>query len=244
MPLAELHGVNALRALGDAGADVVLGSPVTSIERSAPGGFSIMAERGRQLVDAVIVATPVRAATTLGAFSDTGGASGLGDSPIVNVHLVLDRRVTDLPMAACVDSPIQFVFDRTASSGAASGQCLSISLSAADAYISVGTATLARSFMDALADVFPAARHAALRDAVVTRERSATFRGVPGTDAMRPGSATSTPGLFLAGAYCDTGWPATMEGAVRSGRDAAGHALRFVSGAALGAVRPLEKAAS
>jgi uncharacterized protein with NAD-binding domain and iron-sulfur cluster len=56
---------------------------------------------------------------------------------------------------------------------------------------------------------------------VVTRERAATFRGAPGTAALRPASHTSVPGLFLAGAWCDTGWPATMEGAVQSGNTAA-----------------------
>ncbi|HEV3327889.1 MAG TPA: FAD-dependent oxidoreductase, partial [Acidimicrobiales bacterium] len=60
---------------------------------------------------------------------------------------------------------------------------------------------------------------------VVTRERAATFRGVPGTAALRPPTSTANPGVFLAGAWCDTGWPATMEGAVRSGLAAADAAL-------------------
>ena len=60
---------------------------------------------------------------------------------------------------------------------------------------------------------------------VVTRERAATFRGVPGTAALRPPSRTKVPGLTLAGAWCATGWPATMEGAVRSGQSAAGAVL-------------------
>ena len=144
----------------------------------------------------------------------------LGASPIVNVHLVFDRRVTDLPVAACVDSPVQFVFDRTAASGTSRGQCLSVSLSAADEHVRVPAPELVRSYARALGDIFPAARHAEVVDAVVTRERAATFRAVPGSGRLRPGAVTGTAGLFLAGAWCDTGWPATMEGAVRSGETA------------------------
>jgi uncharacterized protein with NAD-binding domain and iron-sulfur cluster len=79
-------------------------------------------------------------------------------------------------------------------------------------------------------------------DAVVTREKAATFRGVPGTRALRPPTKTEVPGLLLAGASCDTGWPATMEGAVRSGRQAASQALAFLSDARVGDQRQLEGA--
>jgi squalene-associated FAD-dependent desaturase len=165
------------------------------------------------------------------------GAERLGSSPIVNVHLVLDRRVTDLPLAACVGSPIQFLFDRTSPSGAARGtggaanrQCLGISLSAADSYIAQGSADLTSSFFEALGEILPAARRARLVSGVVTRERAATFRAAPGSRALRPQEHTSVAGLFLAGAWCDTGWPATMEGAVRSGAKAASAAVALVSG--------------
>jgi uncharacterized protein with NAD-binding domain and iron-sulfur cluster len=156
-------------------------------------------------------------------------AERLGSSPIVNVHLVLDRKVTDLPLAACIDSPVQFVFDRTVPSGVRSGQCLAVSLSAADSYIAKGSPELVTMFFEALGELLPAARRARLLDAVVTREKAATFRGVPGTRTFRPSSRTEVPGVFLAGAACDTGWPATMESAVRSGRQAASQALSLLS---------------
>jgi uncharacterized protein with NAD-binding domain and iron-sulfur cluster len=69
--------------------------------------------------------------------------------------------------------------------------------------------------------LLPAARGARLLDAFVTREPNATFRPAPGSAALRPAAATRDPDLVLAGAYTATGWPATMEGAVRSGRAAA-----------------------
>jgi uncharacterized protein with NAD-binding domain and iron-sulfur cluster len=96
--------------------------------------------------------------------------------------------------------------------------------------------------LEALRELFPPARHAQLLDALVTRERAATFRAAPGTRALRPQTRTGVPGVFLAGAWCDTGWPATMEGAVRSGQQAASQALALVSGTRVGDPRQLEGA--
>jgi hypothetical protein len=145
----------------------------------------------------------------------------LATSPIVNVHVIYDRRVTRLPFAAAVDSPVQWVFDRTGSSGLRSGQYLAVSLSAADGYVDVPAPALRERFLPAMADLFPAARDARVTDFFVTRERRATLRQVPGCERLRPGAATALPGLVLAGAWTDTGWPDTMEGAVRSGLNAA-----------------------
>src|SRR5262249_20457435 len=123
--------------------------------------------------------------------------------------------------AAAVDSPVQWVFDKTRTSGLETGQYLAISLSAADSYVDVPTASLRERFLPALEELYPAARDARVTDFFVTRERPATFRQAPGCGALRTGAATSLPGLVLAGAWTDTGWPDTMEGAVRSGRTAA-----------------------
>jgi uncharacterized protein with NAD-binding domain and iron-sulfur cluster len=180
--------------------------------------------------DAVVLAVPHEVAARLippGALppATVEAWAGLGASPIVNVHVIYDRPVTDLPFAAAVDSPVQWVFDRTAISGldrASSGQAqyLAISLSAADEYVDVPAARLREQFVPALADLFPAARDAKVTEFFVTRERRATFRQAPGTAALRPKPGTSLPGLVLAGAWTDTGWPDTMEGAVRSGLSA------------------------
>jgi hydroxysqualene dehydroxylase len=222
VPLGTLHGTNAERALGDAGVRVRLNTPATSITPSPAGGFAVHVLEEDLDFDAVVVATAPAVAEKLGALdSDHHLAERLGASPIVNIHFVLDRRVTDLAMAACLDSPIEFFFDRTDASGLTSGQCLVISLSAADKYIAVGTSELVPMFFEALCALFPQAREAQLLSAVVTREHAATFRAVPGIEALRPASATGVEGLFLAGAWCKTDWPATMEGAVRSGNEAA-----------------------
>ena len=123
--------------------------------------------------------------------------AGLGASPIVNVHVIYDRQVIDLPFAAGVDSPVQWVFDRTRISGLdrlaapARPQYLAVSLSAADEYVDVPAATLRERFLPALAELFPAARDAQVTEFFVTRERRATFRQVPGTAELRPGAATA-----------------------------------------------------
>ena len=101
------------------------------------------------------------------------------------------------------------------------GQYLAVSLSAADDELHATAEELRGRYLPALADLLPAAREATVREFFVTREHSATFRAAPGARASRPPARTQVPGLVLAGAWTDTGWPATMEGAVRSGQTAA-----------------------
>jgi squalene-associated FAD-dependent desaturase len=199
-----------------------------SADGRAAGGGEIGA-------DGVVLAVPAGLAARLAGAAGVADAArwdGLSSSPIVNVHVVYDRRVTRLPFAAAVDSPVQWVFDRTRTSGLDTGQYLAVSLSAADSYVDVPTADLRERFLPALEALLPAARDAQVTDFFVTRERRATFRQAPGCGALRPGAATSLPGLVLAGAWTDTGWPDTMEGAVRSGRTAAQELIHSMAGLA------------
>jgi uncharacterized protein with NAD-binding domain and iron-sulfur cluster len=92
---------------------------------------------------------------------------------------------------------------------------------------------LRERYLRALAELLPAARDAVAETFFVTREHAATFRAAPGARSLRPGPQTAIPGLILAGAWTDTGWPATMEGAVRSGRAAAQAALATTARAPL-----------
>ena len=228
VPLGEIHGDHGRRALDAAGVEVVLGETADAVEVPAADRVEVCTPRRRLEADAVVVALPHEAVPSVLPRRALGDVSGLGRSPIVNVHLVLDRKVTDLPLAASVGSPVQFVFDRTESAGvpASSGrQCLVVSLSDATAWIGARPDDLIRTFHAALGELFPKAQEALLVDAVVTREHAATFRGVPRTASLRPPPATRVPGVFVAGAWCATGWPATMEGAVRSGEAAATAAL-------------------
>ncbi|MGA7703480.1 MAG: FAD-dependent oxidoreductase, partial [Solirubrobacteraceae bacterium] len=152
---------------------------------------------------------------------------GLGASPIVNVHIVYDRRVCEQGFAAGVGTPIQYLFDRSDAAGlSGAGQYLAISLSGATAEMGQASETVARRYVEAMRELLPAAREAGVRSVYVSREHTATFAARPGTGALRPGARTEVEGLVLAGAWTDTGWPATLEGAVLSGHAAAREALR------------------
>jgi squalene-associated FAD-dependent desaturase len=253
VPLGDLHGQAAARLLGRLGARVRLGAKAAAVEALASGGFLVrLAERGGASqdggevirADGLVLAVPPEIAACLmppqpGTCAPAGGTvpgpgqwAQIGTSPIVNVHVIYDRRVTRLPFAAAVDSPVQWVFDRTGPSGLREGQYLAISLSAADAYADIPAARLREEFLPALARLFPAAAQARVADCFVTRERRATMRQVPGLGRLRPTAATEVPRLVLAGAWTDTGWPDTMEGAVRSGLNAARELRRSMRGPA------------
>ncbi len=227
VPLQRLHGDAAERALRAAGATVHLKARVSAIA-AGTAGPTVTWAGGTLAADAVVLAVPHDDAAELlpeGALEPGVDPTALGASPIVNLHVVYDRPVTDLPFAAGVGTPVQWVFDRTASAGLERGQCLAVSLSGADAYLGRSVEELRGLFVPALAALFPAAARAEVRSFFVTREPRATFRGTPGSARHRPGPVTRVPGLVLAGAWTDTGWPATMEGAVRSGVRAAEAAL-------------------
>ena len=235
VPLSELHAEPARRALAARGVSVRTGVRVGRIE-TGTRAHAVIVDGERVQGDAVIVAVPHDAVAALVPTSALGertadGIAGLGTSSIVNVHLVYDRRVLDFPFAAGVNTPVQYVFDRTASSGMdpSDGQCVAISLSGADRYVGRPARELVDEFTVALAELFPRAADARVVDSIVTREQAATFRAAPGTAALRPTTRTRVDGLLLAGAWTATGWPATMEGAVRSGEDAARAALATVA---------------
>jgi squalene-associated FAD-dependent desaturase len=242
VPLQRLHGDAALRALEISGATVRVGAKVDVVE-PRDHRWRVGMRGGEQFVDAVVLAVPPDATERLAPAGSVplpdGYADALGASPIVNVHVVLDRRVLDVPFVAGVGTPIQWVFDRTAQSGLAStgvgGQYLAVSVSAADDFIDQPVATLREQLLPELMALLPAVGTAEIRDFFVTREREATFRPAPGSRALRAPTVSRAPGLFLAGAWTATGWPATMEGAVRSG-DAAAAAL--LGGSVLGSDRP------
>ncbi|MEV4539133.1 hydroxysqualene dehydroxylase HpnE [Asanoa sp. NPDC049518] len=224
VPLRELHGAAGAQALAAAGATVLTSTKVDAIERGEDC-FTLRLRDAEALVAAqVVLAVPPPVAHRL--VPDLGlDPDGLGTSPIVNVHLVLDRPVSTEPFVAGVGTPIQWVFDRTASSGLRTGQYLAVSLSAADDLVDTPVAELRELLFPDLEALFPALSEAKVVDFFVTRERNATFRAAPGSQRLRPSAVTTVPGLFLAGAWTDTGWPATMEGAARSGDTAADAAL-------------------
>jgi squalene-associated FAD-dependent desaturase len=136
-------------------------------------------------------------------------------SPITSVHVWYDREVMAMPHAVLVGAQGQWVFRRP-------GGYVQVVVSASRSRRALGRDALAAVMIDELAKLFPSAAAATVLRSKVVTEHTATFSAVPGVDALRPGQATPHPRLTLAGDWTDTGWPATMEGAVRSGNLAAG----------------------
>jgi squalene-associated FAD-dependent desaturase len=228
VPLKQLHGDAALEQLAAGGAQVRVRERVDAVEPDG-SGFRVRAASGPMTADAVIVAAePAQAERMLppGAVPlAEGWAERLGATPIVNAHFVFDRAVMGEPFLACVGSPLQWLFDRTEPSGLGAGQYLAASVSAADDVADRPVADLRAELLPEVHRVLPRAREATLVDFFVSREPHATFRQAPGSGRWRPPASTRLPGLALAGAYTATGWPATMEGAVRSGEAAAAAVL-------------------
>jgi hydroxysqualene dehydroxylase len=243
VPLGRLHSEATAAALAAAGVTVRTSARVRGLEPSGEE-WRLVLDTDSIAVDQVVLAVPPPAAEAFlpggGTHAPAGWSERLGASPIVNVHVRYDRRVTEHAFFATVGSPVQWAFDRTTGSGAGAGQYLAVSLSAAGRQIDERAADVQAEVLPALAELLPAVRDAKVLDSWVTRERTATFRAVPGTAALRPPARTDVPGVVLAGAWTATGWPATMEGAVRSGHSAAQELLETTGTTAAAGV-PVER---
>ncbi len=139
-------------------------------------------------------------------------------SPIVGIHLWFDRPITEVAHAMLVDGEVQWIFHK------GGGYYLGV-VSAARSLASATSADIVSLALGELRATFPEAKRAELRDSRVIKEMRATYSATPGLEQHRPGPATRCPNVFLAGDWTDTGWPATMEGAVRSGYNAAAAVL-------------------
>jgi squalene-associated FAD-dependent desaturase len=240
VPMSGLHGGSAVALLGTLGVTIRLGARALAVQPGLAGGYHVRiasAEPGRSAespdsvagnaaeeirADGVVLAVPPGEAAALAPAALAGEAarwSLLRPSPVVSVHVIYGSRVTRLPFAAVVGSPVRWVIDKSDAAGLHAGQYLAASIPAADEFVDVPAVHLRERVLPVLDRLFPAAAGASVEDFFVTRERRATIRHEPGTQQLRP--AAGLPGLAVAGAWTDTGWPDTMEGAVRSGRYAA-----------------------
>ena len=221
------------------------------VERDDRAGGVVLAGEPVE-ADAVVLALPPNQAQALlpDAWRGRRGLDALDAfrySPIVNVHLRWDRPLLRDDFVAVLDPDVQYVFNRTRIGGRGDtesdgGQWITVSLSGAHAQAALPQADVAATTIAALRRAFPPPRGApppAVTHWRVVKEMEATFRPAPGVAALRPGPVTGVERLFLAGAWTDTQWPATMESAVRSGQ-AAATACR----AALGGRRLISAAAA
>lgn len=155
-----------------------------------------------------------------------GNLRHLETSPITSVHVWYDRPVMDLPHVVLIDCAGQWVFNRGET--APGEHYLQVVVSAARQFRGLGHEEVQRRIVEELARLFSAAATAAVRRARVVTEHTATFSAVPGVDRWRPPQSSPVANLLLAGDWTATGWPATMEGAVRSGYLAAERLLEHV----------------
>jgi zeta-carotene desaturase len=155
-------------------------------------------------------------------------------APITGVHFWFDRPVMDEPFLTLLDTTTQWIFNKTAlyadsnvkEKTVPAGQYLQLVISASYDLLQKPRQEIIDLCLREVWQALPAARDAELLKATVIKEAAATFSPEPGVDRWRPKQQTSLPRLFLAGDWTDTGWPATMEGAVRSGYLAAEALLR------------------
>ena len=138
-------------------------------------------------------------------------------SPITGIHLWFDREITELDHAVLLDRTIQWMFHKSRLLGREGSSYIELVVSSSKALVEKPRGEIIEMAVRELGEFFPAAREAKLVKATVIKEVHATYSALPGSEAYRPPAATSWPRVFLAGDWTRTEWPATMEGAVRSG---------------------------
>jgi zeta-carotene desaturase len=145
-------------------------------------------------------------------------------SPITGIHLWFDREITDLEHAVLLDRTIQWMFHKSKlqkRTGNGNGSYVELVVSASNSLVDKSRQEIVDLAVAELREFFPEARSAQLVKSTVVKEVHATYSPRPGIDLQRPHAETAWPRVFLAGDWTATGWPATMEGAVRSGYIAA-----------------------
>ncbi len=183
--------------------------------------------QGEVAADAVVLAVPSDLALKLLPESLrpegwTAASDGLETSPIAGIHLWFDREISELDHAVLLDRTIQWMFHKSriqaaVRGGSTGGSYVELVVSAAKSLVSLSKNEIVELAVRELREFFPAARDAQLVKSTVIKEIHATFAPGPGVDRLRPSQATASDRVFLSGDWTATHWPATMEGAVRSG---------------------------
>jgi zeta-carotene desaturase len=206
VPLGELYREEAWKKIGNV--EIRLRCPVEhvaieneSVECVAAGGESFRA-------DYYVSALPFERLAQIGLPVDV---SGFTHAPITGIHLWFDRPVVNVPQATLLDRTIQWVFNKR------DGRYVQLVVSASNSLTDMARADVIALAVRELAEFFPAAAEATLEKAHVVKEMRAVMSPQPGLESRRPVAKTPIRNLFLAGDWTRTGWPAIMEGAVRSG---------------------------
>jgi squalene-associated FAD-dependent desaturase len=208
VPLGRLYGSEAWKRIGNV--ELRLRAPVSRIVIESGAVRGVVASEQEVRGDFYVCALPFERVPAVAPELNVD-VSAFEHSPITGIHLWFDRPVTDLPHATLLDRTIQWMFNKH------EGRYVQLVVSASRSLTGMPRADVISLASRELAEFFPVARDAKLEKAHVVKEIRATFSARPGLEAHRPGNRTHVPNLFLAGDWTKSGWPATMEGAVRSG---------------------------
>ena len=240
VPLANLYE-GCKSEIERRGGEVILRAPVRGLKIENGEFVGLRFDEGREeAADAYVFAVPHTALAELLPESMKQSDPSLANldkikvAPITGVHFWFDRPVMTEPFVTLLDTTTQWIFNKTAlyadsnSTGQspASGQYVQLVISASYDLLQKSRQEIIDLCLAEVRQALPASRKAELLKATVIKEAAATFSPEPGVDRWRPKQQTTIPRLFLAGDWTDTGWPATMEGAVRSGYFAAEALLR------------------
>jgi squalene-associated FAD-dependent desaturase len=242
-PLGELYdGCGA--AIEGRGGEVALRAPVRALRVSDGRVAAVQMDTGRdETADLYVLAVPHQAALDLLPAQVVeqepifANLRRLRVSPITGVHFWFDRDVMAEPFFATLDTTTQWIFNKSRLYGQPGGRYLQLVISASYDLMPRSRQEIIDICRRELRDLLPATREANLVKATVIKEAAATFSPEPGSDRWRPSQRTPLPNLFLAGDWTKTDWPATMEGAVRSGYLAA-EAILSTVGAPRRLLRP------
>jgi squalene-associated FAD-dependent desaturase len=240
VPLANLYD-GCKSEIERRGGEVILRAPVRGLKIENGELAGVRFDEGREeTADAYVFAVPH--ATLAELLPESVKQSDpwltnldkIKDAPITGVHLWFDRLVMSEPFLTLLDTTTQWIFNKTAlyadssaiEKGAPAGQYLQLVISASYDLLQKPRQEIIDLCLAEVRHALPAARNAELVKATVIKEAAATFSPEPGVDRWRPKQQTAIPRLFVAGDWTATGWPATMEGAVRSGYLAAEAVLR------------------
>lgn len=227
VPLEDLYGPPVARWLTERGVTLRMGTGVRAlaVEQGQIQGVTLRTGE-RVAADQVILAVPVDRVRAmipeqlLPLLPALEPIQSIETTPITGIHLWFDRPVCPVDHIALVDRPIHWVFNHTAIVGRSPEgvvQALQLVVSASYAFQSMSREAIIDLALAELRAVWPEVESATLLRSWVVTEHTATISIRPGIDRLRPPQATAVPGLTLAGDWTDTGWPSTMEGAVRSG---------------------------
>jgi len=224
IPLSDLYG-SAAEYIRTRGGEVLLRSSVTAIN-PLPAGVNVVSNSGEQQFDFVVLAAPFQNAAGLLPSGDLAQPlkeqlTHFEPSSITGIHLWFNREITPLPHAVLLDRTIQWMFHKSkfhdARESSSQGSYVELVVSASKTLVQKSREEILELATRELAEFFPIVKEAKLVKAAVIKEIYATYSILPGLDQYRPEAKTDWPNIFLAGDWTATGWPATMEGAVRSG---------------------------